>query len=44
VVPYGDFATQATHDVTEETLLPLPTSTSRLKIVDLAFFFDIKNR
>jgi hypothetical protein len=34
VVPYGDFATHTTHGEIEETPLPLPTSTSRLKPVD----------
>ena len=42
MVPYGDFATDATHGVTEETPLPLPTSTSRLKLVDLAYHSTIK--
>ena len=45
MVPYGNFATHATHGVSEETVtsLPLATiSTSRLKRVDLAFYSTIK--
>ena len=34
MVPDGDFATHATQGETEETPLPLPTSTSRLNLVD----------
>ena len=41
VVPHGDSATYATHDVTEETPLPLPTSTLRLNLVDLASHSNI---